>query len=260
MKPRHYLFPILIIVACSSCSRYYYKPNAVNTPLFTDGGQAHLNAAASFGGVSDEYDGNTTFVDLQGSVSPVNHLGIIANYSTYSYRPESADPANGNVRAKAHLLEGGIGGYYAKGKKFKMVVDGYVGYGGGNIQSDVDMKVNRFFVQPGIGVRSPWFDASFNLRISNVKYSDFNAKGRDLDYLHQQNLISSEGRRIDAGTYTFAEPSFTIRTGYKFAKVQLQMVLAQDVSNAAWNYNAARFSAGIYFSLEELFENANGKK
>ena len=259
MKPGNYLIPILFVVACSSCSRYYYKPNAVNTPLFTEGGQAHLNVAGSFGGVSDEYDGNTSFVDLQGSVSPVNHLGIIANYSTYSFRPDQPDAANGNVDGKAHLLEAGVGGYYAKGKKFKLVVDGYVGYGGGNIKSDVDMKVKRFFVQPGIGVHSPWFDAAFNLRISNVKYTDFNAKGRSIDYLQQQNLITSEGRRIDNNSYTFAEPSFTIRGGYKFAKIQLQMVLAQDLSNTRWNYNAARFSAGFYFSLEDVLEKSREK-
>src|SRR5260221_6385437 len=120
MKPKHYLFPILIFFACSSCSRYYYKPNAVNTPLFTEGGQAHLNLAGSFGGVSKEYDGNTSFFDVQGSVSPVNHLGIIANYSTYAYRADKPDAASGNVDANAHLLEAGIGGYYSKGKKIKM--------------------------------------------------------------------------------------------------------------------------------------------
>jgi len=254
MKPVHFLYALFILSGCSSCSRYYYKPNAVNTPLFTEGGQAHLNAAASFGSVNDENKGNTSFVDLQGSVSPVNHLGIIANYSTYSYTADQPDAESGNVDGRAHILEAGAGGYYAKGKKFKMVVDGYVGYGGGMIKSDVDMKLRRLFFQPGIGVHSPSFDAAFNLRISNVKYSDFNAKGRSNDYLIQQNLLTSDGVRIDDKSYTFAEPSFTIRAGYRFAKVQLQMVLAQDITTVRWHYNAARFSAGFYFSLEDMLQ------
>jgi len=259
MKSQLYLFCLFLIVIGSGCSRYYYKPNAVNAPLFTEGGQAHVNFSGSLGGVSKNYDGNTHFFDVQGSVSPINHLGIIANYSTYAYRPDEPDEENGNVRANAHILETGIGGYYSKGKKFKMVVDGYAGYGAGKINSDVDMRVHRLFFQPGIGVHSPWFDAAFNLRISNVKYLDFDAKGRSNEYLEGKSLITSSGKRIDAGSYTFIEPAFTIRGGYKFAKVQLQMVLAEETNNVEWNYNAARFSAGIYFSIEDAIEKNKSK-
>ncbi|MGN6492881.1 MAG: hypothetical protein ACTHLE_12855 [Agriterribacter sp.] len=257
MKPVTSLFLLFVVVALSSCSRYYYRPNAVNTPLFTEGGQARLNAAGSIGSVNDhDYDGNTYFFNAQAAVSPINHLGIIANYSNFSYSTDNIDETNGNVNARAHLLEGGIGGYYAKGKKFKMVVDGYVGYGGGKIHSDVDMRMRRYFFQPGIGVRSPWFDAAFNLRIANVKYLDFDSKGRSNDYLMQRNLVNDNGVRIDNRTYTFAEPAFTIRTGYKFAKAQFQVVFAQEMENVPWRYNGASFSAGISFSVEEAFKKA----
>lgn len=255
MKSFIALFFLCTVIILSGCSRYYYRPNAVNAPLFTEGGQARLNAAGSIGNVSDnDYDGNTYFFNAQAAVSPINHLGIIANYSAFSYRTDNTDEANGNVNASAHLLEGGIGGYYAKGRKFKMVVDGYVGYGGGKIHSDVDMRMHRYFFQPGIGLRSPWFDAAFNLRISNVKYLDFDNKGRSNDYLEQRDLINSNGVRIDHRTYTFAEPAFTVRTGYKFAKAQFQVVFAQEMNNVPWRYNAASFSAGISFSVEEAFK------
>jgi hypothetical protein len=255
MKSFIALFFLCTVIILSGCSRYYYRPNAVNAPLFTERGQARLNAAGSIGSVSDnDYDGNTYFFNAQAAVSPINHLGIIANYSAFSYRTDNTDEANGNVNASAHLLEGGIGGYYAKGRKFKMVVDGYVGYGGGKIHSDVDMRMHRYFFQPGIGLRSPWFDAVFNLRISNVKYLDFDNKGRSNDYLEQRDLINSNGVRIDHRTYTFAEPAFTVRTGYKFAKAQFQVVFAQEMNNVPWRYNAASFSAGISFSVEEAFK------
>lgn len=257
MKPFINLFFLFSVIILSGCSRYYYRPNAVNTPLFTEGGQARLNAAGSIGSVSDDdHKGNTYLFNAQAAVSPINHLGIIANYSTFSYKTDDIDEANGNVNARAHLLEGGIGGYYAKGRKFKMVVDGYVGYGGGKIHSDVDMRMRRYFFQPGIGVRSPWFDAAFNLRISNVRFRDFDSKGRNDDYLMQHDLLSSNGVRIDSRTYTFAEPAFTIRTGYKLAKAQFQVVFAQEMENVPWRYNGASFSAGISFSLEEAFKAA----
>ncbi len=254
MKLTNGLCFVLSLFLFSSCNRYYYKPNAVNTPLFTDGGQSHISVGGSVGGVNDEYDGNTYFFDVQGSVSPINHLGIIANYSTYAYRADIPDHVNGNTDADAHLLEAGIGGYYAKGNKFKFVTDGYIGYGEGVIHSDVDMKMRRFFFQPGLGVRSPGFDAAFNLRISNVRYFDFDAKGMGADYLVEKSLIDAAGRRIDSRNYTFIEPAFTIRAGYKFAKAQFQMVLAQEFTNVTWNYNAVRFTAGFYFSVEEAIE------
>ncbi|HRP55968.1 hypothetical protein [Agriterribacter sp.] len=259
MKSRQlFFYCAATLLACSSCTRYYYKPNAVNAPLFTDGGQAHLNVAGSIGGNSgdDDYEGTRYVFDLQASVSPVKHLGIIANYSTYGYTPDNPDAVNGNVDGKAHLLEFGIGGYYAKGNTFKMVTDCYVGYGAGQIRSDVDMRIKRFFIQPGIGVRSPAFDAVFNLRFVNLNYDNFNAKGRSNDYLLQKDLINNSGRRIDNTSYAFVEPSFTIRTGYKFIKAQLQMVFAQEITSVPWHYNPSRYTVGLYFSLEDAIAEA----
>ena len=252
------LFGLLMLIAGSSCNRYYYKPNGVNAPLFTDGGQVHLNVAGSIGGNGGDYDyeGTRYVFDLQGSVSPIKHLGIIANYSTYGYTPDNPDVMNGNVDGKAHLLEFGVGGYYAKGNKFKMVADCYVGYGTGQIRSDVDMRLKRFFIQPGIGVRSPAFDAAFNLRLISATYDHFNAKGMSNDYLMQQNLINSSGRRIDNTNYAFVEPSFTVRTGYKFLKVQLQMVFAQEITSVPWDYNPSRYTVGLYFSVEDAIAEA----
>ncbi|MBC7903019.1 MAG: hypothetical protein H7Y27_06335 [Gemmatimonadaceae bacterium] len=257
MKILRLAIPAIILISFSSCHRYYYKPNAVNTPLFTEGGQAHLNLAGSFGGESDgtDYSGNTYFFDVQGSVSPIKHLGIIANYSTWAYRADNPEPVGGNVDADAHLLEVGVGGYYAAGKgKFKLITDIYGGFGAGQLKSDVNMRINRFFLQPGIGIRSPWFDAAFNLRMVHLRYSDFNANGRTNDYLIEHELIDVRGRRIDQRNYVFAEPAITLRGGYKFAKVQLQAVFANEVNNVPWNYNGARFTAGFYFSLEDALK------
>lgn len=118
------------------------------------------------------------------------------------------------------------------------------------------MRINRFFIQPGIGVHSPVFDAAFNLRLVSAKYSHFNAKGMSNGYLMQQDLINSSGRRIDNTNYAFAEPSFTLRTGYKFLKVQLQMVFAREITSVPWNYNPSRYTVGLYFSLEDAIAEA----
>lgn len=247
------LFSLIVL---SGCSRYYYRPNAVNTPLFTGGGQVHVAGSIGFSGQSDNNSEHwsSTFANVQGAVSPVNHLAFMLNYSSYRYTTDRPDTASGNVNASAHLLEGAIGGYYAKGRKFKLVADCFVGYGAGPIWSDVNMNVDRFFVQPGIGVRSPAFDAAFNLRISTVNYSHFSS-GRSVSYLQDHDLIDNNGTRIDGRTYTFAEPSFTVRGGYKFLKIQMQAVLAQDLNDDVhWHYNAFMYTLGLYFSLEDALK------
>lgn len=198
-----------------------------------------------------DYSGTRYVFDLQGSISPIKHLGIIANYSTVKYVPDNPDYGSGNVDAKAQFFEFGAGGYFAKGKKFKMVMDCYAGYGFGQINSDIDIRLHRLFLQPGIGVRSPAFDAAFNLRLVNVRYNSLDTKGRSDDYLLQQNLINTGGRRIDNTNYGFVEPSFTIRTGYQFIKVQLQMVFSEEMTSVPWDYSPYRYTVGLYFSLED---------
>lgn len=228
--------------------------------MFTDGMQGHLVAAGSIGGDGDDGD-RTTFADLQASFSPIKHLGIIGNYSTYNYSPVSSTA----TPARAHLLEGGIGGYIPVGqRKVKMVAELYTGLGTGRLRSDVNMDVNRYFIQPGIGMRSPWVDAAFNLRWAFVNYSNLNDNGRGNQYLVDQQLMDMYGnRRIDKGSFTFVEPGITVRGGYKFIKVQLQMVTSLPVSAIAWNYDPVRFTVGLQFSAEDLADmirESNAKK
>lgn len=256
MRHLQLLIIALSAVLITSCNRYYYKPNAVNAPLFTDGGQAHFNFAGSLGNGDDNTtDESTSFFDIQAAFSPIKHLGIIGNYSTYRYNTLNPDFASGRVNAHAHLLEGGVGTYYALGeRKVKFVMDIYAGGGAGKLSSDVDMDITRYFLQPGIGLTSPWFDFSFNPRVTRVVYANLDANGRDLSYLESQGLVDIYGTAITNGGHTFFEPSFTIRTGYKFAKVQFQGAFATPVDVKAWRHNGARFTVGFYLNIEDMID------
>lgn len=259
MKKTLILLSCVISLLTSSCSRYYYKPNGVNVPLLTDGGQYHLNLNGSSSSTSDGNNGantnNINIIDVQASISPIKHLGIMGGYTSYNYTTTAPDFAAGNVNARATLAEAGIGGYIAPGgNKVKMVADFYGGWGIGNISSDIDARVNRLFLQPGIGVRSPWFDASFNPRIVSLGFTSFNANGRDSFYLRNQGLIDAGGVRFDSRRYTFFEPCFTIRAGYKFAKVQFQYVFSVPMSAMSWNTSPGRFSVGFYLGIEDIVQ------
>ena len=247
MQTRLYLLLLLLCCMCS-CNRYYYKPNGVNAPLLTKAGDAHLSASAT---------PDFAFTDVQASYSPINHVGFIGNFSTFSYKAQNVDVASGNVDGRARLAELGAGYYYVAPGKAKVVCDIYAGAGGGNMQSDVNMSFFRSFIQPGVGIRTPYFEFSLNYRMSAIRYSNLNTNGHDSGYLAQQNLIYGNNRRIDNTTYLFAEPAITFRGGYKFIKVQTQYVVANALSHVPWQYYNGLFNVGFSFELEELLKVIN---
>lgn len=255
MRSLYLITALLICFSISSCSRYYYKPNGVNVPMLTKAGDVHIDANGSLSSETIN-NGNTTnsmsIVDIKAAGSPVNHIGFMGGYSSYNFTTTTPDFTSGNVNARANLAEFGIGGYYAAGsKKVKMVVDLYGGVGFGSIKSDIEANVTRTFIQPGIGMHSPWFDVAFVPRIVNMKYSNFNALGRSEAYLEDKGLRNQYGR-IDGGTYTFFEPSITMRAGYKFAKIQFQYVLSIPTTAMQWNASPGRFSVGLHLSIEDI--------
>ena len=213
--------------------------------------EVHLAASATTDG---------DFINVHGAYSPVNHLGIIANVSTYSYKADDPDAASGNVDGKAHLAEVGAGYYYTTGNKMKVVYDLYGGIGHGAMYSDVNMIAYRGFIQPGIGFRTKYLEFSFNYRLSCIRYYSLNANGHDSTYLSQQHLVYENGRRIDNTAYLFAEPTVTIRGGYKFIKMQAQYVIANAVSHVPWVYSNEQFNLGVSFELEELLKVINKSK
>ena len=257
------LLPAMVLLALgmSSCSRYYYKPNSVNAPLLTDAGDAHITINGSTDDQTvDGTESRNRLLNVQGAVSPVKGLGIIGGYTNYDYFVKSMpNPATGDVDAKANLWEIGLGGYYKiletkNAMGLKLVTDLYGGYGAANLTSDVNMRLKRIFLQPGFGMRSNFVDASFNFRFSGIRYSNFNANGRDSSYLRSHNLIDARNQRIDGKNHFFIEPSFTLRGGYKFIKIQFQAVWAAALSNVSWNYDESIFTVGAQISIEEFFK------
>ena len=222
--------------------------------MLTSAKEAHFSANTS---------GDLNFTDMQASYSPINHLGIIGNFSTYTYKVTGEDLASGNVSAHAHLAELGAGYYYAtKGnaKNVKIVFDAYGGAGGGTLLSDVNMNFFRSFIQPGAGIRTPYFEFSINCRIADIKYYNLNTNGHDSAYLAQQNLLYGHNKSITNTNYLFAEPAITMRGGYKFIKIQSQYVISNAISHVPWNYNGGLINIGLSFELEDLLKIINNSK
>jgi hypothetical protein len=122
------------------------------------------------------------------------------------------------------------------------------------------MHISRFFIQPGIGMHSDVVDLAFNLRISSVSFNHFSANGRSPYYLETHGLADSlGGPGISGPSYVFMEPAFTLRTGYRFVKIQMQVVFAQSANLVPFQYNGATYTCSLYLSLEDAFRMNNKK-
>jgi len=232
----------------SSCSRYYYQPNAVNAPMLKEKGD--MKVALSGTASSDDLNGSYTkssVINIQTAYSPIKYMGVMANYTNYKHDFEAEDFAKGDVDAHASLFEVGVGGYYPiflKENGFGLVADTYVGFGGGKLKSDVDMNFNRLFIQPGISLTFPYFDIGLATRISGIKYNSFNSNGMSPEYISNQGLNNITDKR-----YYFFEPALTLRTGYKFVKIELQVVGSSSFKNLDWDYDDNIATLGIHFSI-----------
>lgn len=226
----------------SSCSRYYYQASPNHAPLLHDKNDAHLTASFA--------EDDATVLSLQAAYSPIKHLGVIGGISSYNYAgTEEEEPASST------LWELGLGGYYPfplSGDRFKLVIDLYGGYGSANLSSDVNMRLTKVFIQPGIGFRTDYFDLGLNLKIGRLSYSNFDQNGKSTQYLMDQRLLNDYNQRIDQFYHWVAEPAITLRGGYKFVKAQLQAIAVFPVSPIPWTYKSGLLSFGLYFSLEDL--------
>lgn len=242
----------------SSCSRYYYQPNAVNAPMMKERGDLKIGISGTTS--SEDLNGTNTsssIINLQTAYSPIKHLGVMVNYSNYNYNFNEEDPSIGNVDAHAGLFEGGVGGYYpiiARENGFGLIADTYVGYGGGKLSSDVNMNFNRTFIQPGINLTFPYFDVGLATRISGIKYSNFDANGMTPEYITEHKLDNITDKR-----HYFFEPAFTLRAGYKFVKAELQVVGSTPMSEVDWESKGTVVTFGIHFSLMDAIKFAKDR-
>ncbi len=242
-----------LISVHTSCSRYYYQPNAVNTPMLKEKGD--MKVAISGSSSKENLDGNyskSSLLNIQTAYSPIKYMGVMANFSNYKYSLGEENFAEGDVDAHASLFEVGAGGYYPiflKDNGLGLVADTYIGYGGGKLKSDVNMNFNRLFIQPGISLTFPYFDVGLAARISGIKYSNLDPNGMSAEYISNQGLNTITEKR-----HYFFEPALTLRGGYKFIKAELQVTSSDSFKDLDWEYDGNIVSLGVYFSIEEAMK------
>ena len=227
MKPKQFLIlsaiaSVLIITGCAPV----YVPTAVNSPMLSNKGEVQIVVNAG-----------TSGIDPQLSVALSDHIGIMANGSFMDEKSDSSDDFHNHKFGELGL------GYYTKiGDKGRFEVFG--GFGIGNLKTKVssnswwgtesDVRYNKVFMQPAIGLTSKVFDFSFASRFVMVNY--YQDAGADMGF--------------------FWEPVFSFKVGYKYVKAIIQVgpSITLNKNNFHFNYQPVIISLGLQATLNRRWD------
>ena len=179
---------VLILSGCAPT----YVPTTVNSPLLTYKGELQVAV----------YAGTSGF-DPQVAYALTDNIGLMLNGS---FKDTKSD-LSGDFH-KHNFIELGVGYYLRFVSKGRFGI--YGGYGLGNLQARTnsaifnntsDVKLDRIFIQPEIGLVTDVVDLSYAMRIVIV--------GVNQDPLKY--------------TRSFLEPAATVKFGYKHVKFVTQV-------------------------------------
>lgn len=216
---------ILPVLLCG-CYPIYYASSAHNVPLLQEKHEVRIS-----GGVTmTEYLAGP---ELQVAYAATQNLGLIAsgtylapgdNSSGYGYQ---AELGAGYFKP---FHKWGVAEVYAGTALAKVVNAGY--------PDPLELHFIKPFIQPALGFSSPYLDMAFSPRIAWVHYNEpfvldyevlRNANGQ---YLVDANGYAQINVLKEKQTFFAFEPGFTVRGGWKFIKLQLQVARSlQDIPN-----------------------------
>ncbi len=213
---------------------YYYSPNSIQIPDLSSKHDANLRFGYALGNI----DG----VELQGAYSPAAHLGVMVNYFVTKNRKRQP---NADIGTGLQFLEGALCAYQVVRRTTGSLTAGF-GQGrffnhyGNDLHSD--LKVNRWFVQPGIHYADRSLLGGFSLRFSRLSYprgdSDFAINEAELAALQ---------------TIEASSPFFIPEIGLYGALRMEPMSIGINISSIFPNttgLNFSRFNLGFFVSVD----------
>ncbi|MBC7425326.1 MAG: hypothetical protein H7321_02220 [Bacteroidia bacterium] len=160
---------------------------------------------------------------------------------------------------KGGLIEFGAGYFMKLDDNF--VFETYAGFGGGKISFDDQYRRNnsiqnrtynadmsKLFLQPSIGYTSDNFDASFSLRFVTVKYNNQRSSNYSEDDLRTDLLFD-----LHKTQWTFIETTMTLRGGFKYVKLYLQLGRSFKLNPEPMQNSQAILGLGLTFCYAPRF-------
>lgn len=197
-------------------------------------------------------------LEVSGAHAISNHVGVLANASwgigqlTETYALSSAKDSVNEEGTRRHLVE--VGGGYFKPIGGQGVFEIYGGTGLGSVYNYYDtqklsysnVKFSRFFVQPGLGFKSPYFDLAFSLRLASVHYYSIRPYNMGEPAWRDANALQllTQNR-----SYLLSEPALTVRAGNKGIKCQLQFGYSYSMGAKKIHQDNINTSFGISVNL-----------
>jgi len=232
---------MIILALCLggiSCSPKFYTPNTQNTPMLQSKGQVNASLA-----------GNGNQVELQGAYAATDHIGVQINGGLF--RPQEEDNGNGG---SGNFLEVGAGYFTPLSEKVTFEAFGLLGVGDfeNHLPStlvarpestgEIEAKIMRFGIQPGINYQTSKFGIGLSTRITNLSYSDI--KG-DLVFggIDQVALLNENSSNL------LVEPALTIRGGTNKIKLQLQIIASLNTSSSDFRQDDGTMTLGLNYNL-----------
>jgi hypothetical protein len=229
----------------AGCNHYYYVPNGHNMPMFREKGEVAISTSTATGGGLFE---NLSAFNLQAAAAFDKNIAVMANFV--------------NVKSDADEMEyeSGYGsgfelaaGYYrplAKRGSFEVYAGGGTGRQhheyGYNISSD--MKMNRYFIQPGVGIVFHGFEAGVSTRICYLTFRDIEKNGQIPEY----ELQTLDKLERNSG-YLLFEPGLTLRGGWKYIKLQVQVGLSSSQGAKQASFDEGYAGIGLIVRIAERF-------
>lgn len=245
---------LILAVALSSCTHYYYLPNTQNVPLFKEKNEYRL-----FVGSIKENEILST--EVQGAYSVTNHFAVMANFMSAMGGDQSK-----NNWGKGNYLDCAIG-YYKPFDKFA-VFEIYGGFGASNQHHQyqlssssfsggattyynsgtADLSFTKFFIQPSIGLTFKAFDIALSSRLCNLSFYkiDNQIDMQNPEFYFLDTLAQNRNPYL-------LETALTIRGGWKYAKIQLQIGGIQKFTNQNLHFRTSHVSIGIYFTIAQRY-------
>lgn len=237
---KHLFFTLLItgLIAVSSCN-VAYRPNMINTPLFTEKGDIAITAASN---------------NVQAAYAVSNHVGVMANGFLEQNVVNNNETGNGGL---GYMGEAGVGYFTLMGNE-NLVFETYAGAGFGHLylnnnyrdanndiqKRTLDANGMKLFVQPAIGYKLPHFEISGAIRYSNINYTGVKTSNWPANDLVNANLDD-----VGNTPYSFLEPALTVRGGFKSVKLQLQYINCIKLNSGNINYDTDILNLGIIIQL-----------
>lgn len=252
---------LFLVLSLTSCSHYYYAPNAANVPLFKEKNTFKLRGGYS----ADSYDG----ADIQMAYSVSKKIGVMVN-SFFASESENVQDNYSSLAAhaesgKGSYIEAGLGYYKAFGNHKVWIFETYGGAGVGgeshiyNYSEASNLGLSKYFIQPSFGysAKREHFEFALSSRFSrlNLKIKNNNLSSQT-NQSEKQNLglISSHPSSL------LWEPSILIASGGKYIKFYLQLTISNNLSNPYLPMDNSNISLGIKITFKNDQKKANADK